>query len=173
MRNAINHEIVIGEKAMSKRSDYLKNELRNYLHIKNMLDNDLSIYDNKIKRCNDQIKEIDEELSCGDAKGISYDHIPSSNNYNQTLQLIYNQDKQIELIKEYEGLMLEEKDSYCYRIKYIEDCFDKLTEYWEIAFVSEYYCKGISIENIKHKDIHYSSQHLYRCKDSIIEKMLS
>lgn len=158
---------------MEKECEYLKNELRNYLHIKNMIDKKMSIYDNRIKRCKQRIKEIDIELSSGDAKGIAYNHIPSSCSNNKILELIYNQDEYIKKVKEYEGLMLEENDSYTYRIRYIEECFDKLTEYWEIAFVTEYYCKGIAIENIKHEHIHYSSQHLYRCKDSLIEKMLS
>lgn len=150
-----------------EKANYLKNELRSYNTLKKWIENDSYIFDDRIAYYNKKIEEIDMQLSAGNAKGIDYDYVTTTAVSEPLLTLLAEQEKYIK--RRDELVELKENDAYGFnaRVKYVEECLDKLDEDWKKEFLIEYYSENRSTENI---EIHYpcDARTLRRYKDELI-----
>lgn len=162
---------------MNRDAEYLKNELKNYNSMKTWIENDSYVFEKRIRYLERKIKDIDMKLSSGNAKGIDYSQPLGSGGYSisSDISILADISEQEEYIKQKNKLLeLKEKDVFGFkaRIKYIEECLDKL-ENDERKFIVEYYCNGKSIEElINNRIIFKSESKLYRDKDLLILKMI-
>lgn len=151
--------------------EYLKNELKNYNFMKKWIENDSYIFDDRIDYYKRKIKDIDVQLSAGNAKGIDYNYIPTSSVHEPLLTLLAEQEK---YIKRYNELIeLKKKDIYGFkaRVKYIEERLSKLDEDWKRNFIMDVYCYSKNIDEISYK-YPYERRQLYRYKEDLIYIML-
>lgn len=155
---------------MNEKAEYLKNELRSYNMMKRFIEKDYCIFDDQIQFCEKKIREIDIELSSGNSKGIDYDYVPTSAVREPLLVMLAEQEKYIK--RRDELIELKQKDIYAFkeRIKYIEDCLNKLEEEWQRRFIKDIYCDGKTIDDIL--GIYpYERSRLYELKDIFLNKM--
>lgn len=154
-----------------EKVNYLKNELRSYNTLKKWIKNDSYIFDDRIAYYNKKIKEIDTELSAGNAKGIDYDYITTTAVCEPLLTLLAEQEKYIK--RRDELVVLKEKDVYGFkaRVRYVEECLDKLDEKWQRDFILDVYCNGKSIDEIE-IGYNYSNRNLYYIKNKLIHIMI-
>jgi len=155
----------------NEKIEYLKNELKNYNFIKKWLENDSYIFADRIAFYEEKIHEIDIELNYGNVKSIDHDCIPTSAVHEPLLTLLADQE---EYIKRRDELVdLKDRDIYGFkaRVKYIEECLNKLDEEWQRTFIIEYYCNNKGINELVDK-VNKSQAQLYRDKELLINKML-
>lgn len=152
-------------------TNYFKNELRSYKTLKKWLKNDAYIFDNRISYYERKIAEIDIQLSAGNAKGIDYDYIPTSAVNEPLLTLLAEQEKYIKRRNELIAMKKEDVYGFKARVKYIEDCLNKLDEKWKRDFLIDYYSNGISTEELEHK-YPCEARTLRRYKDELIIKII-
>lgn len=154
-----------------EKAEYLKNELKNYNKMKKWLEDDSNRFDMYIEFYNIKIAEYDALLNAGNAKGIDYDYIPTTAVNEPVLSMLAEQEK---LIKRRDELIaIKEQDIYGFkaRVKYIEECFDRLDDDWEREFIKKYYCNDEKISKILN-DFPRSRSSLYDDREKIIMKML-
>ena len=151
--------------------EYLKNELKSYNFMKKWLENDSYVFDDRIAYYERKIKDIDVQLSAGNAKGIDYDYIPTSAVHEPLLTLLAEQEKYIQRHDELVGL--KDKGIYGFkaRVYYIEECLNKLDEEWERTFITEYYCNDKGIDDLIYI-VNRSRSQLFYDKDNLLLKMI-
>lgn len=153
------------------KAEYLKNELRSYNMMRKWIDNDSYVFDDRIAYYEQKIKEIDIQLSAGNAKGIDYDYIPTSAVSEPLLSLLAEQEKYTNRRDELIGLKQQDIYGFKARVKYIEECLDKLDEKWKRNFIIDIYCDGKNVDDIV-DNYSYERRQLYRYKDELIEKIV-
>ena len=156
---------------LEDKIEYLKNELRSYNMMKKWIQNDSYVFDNRIAFYERKIKEIDIQLSSGNAKGIDYKYIPTSAVHEPLLTLLAEQEKYIKRCNEL--IELKRKDIYGFkaRINYIEDCLNKLDDEWQRKFIIEYYCNDKGIDDLIYI-VNRSRSQLFYDKDNLLLKMI-
>lgn len=156
---------------VNKKAEYLKNELRNYNSMKEWIENDSYVFDDRIAYYDKKIKEIDEQLSAGNAKGIEYVYTPTTGVKEPLLTLLAEQEKYIKRRDELVNLKKEDAYGFKARVKYVEECLDKLDEAWQKTFIKSYYCDNLEISKLL-SIIPRSETQLYRDKDELIAKII-
>lgn len=164
-------DIMAKNNEKEEKANYLKNELRSYNILKKWIENDSYIFDDRIAYYNKKIEEIDTELSAGNAKGIDYDYVTTTAVNEPLLTLLAEQEKYIK--RRDELLELKSSDTYGFkaRIKYVDDCLDKLEEKWQKDFIVDVYCNDKEIYEIE-KKYNYSRAHLFRMRDILIAELI-
>lgn len=153
---------------VNEKAEYLKNELRSYNTIKKWIENDSYVFDDRIAFYDRKIKEIDTMLSAGNAKGIEYGYTPTTGVKEPLLTLLGEQEEYIKRRDELVDLKKEDVYGFKARVKFIEDCLDKLEEAWKRNFIIDVYCNDKIISEIEDK-YPYEKRQLYRFKDELIE----
>lgn len=156
---------------INKKAEYLKNELRSYNSMKEWIENDSYVFDDRISYYDKKIKEIDIELSAGNAKGIEYGYTPTTGVKEPLLTLLAEQEKYIKRRDELVDLKQEDVYGFKERVKFVEDCLNKLDEAWKRSFVIDIYCNGKTVDEIE-KIYNYSRAQLFRFKDMFIYLMV-
>lgn len=157
---------------VNKKAEYLKNELRSYNSMKEWIENDSYVFDDRIAYYDKKIKEIDEQLSAGNAKGIEYGYTPTTGVKEPLLTLLAEQEKYIKRRDELVNLKKEDAYGFKARVKFVEDCLDKLDNAWEKTFIKSYYCNNVDISKLL-SIIPRSEAQLHRDKDELILKIIT
>ncbi len=153
-----------------EQAEYLKNELRSYKTLKKWIESNSSIYDDQIKFCDRKIVEYDVILSSGNAKGIDFSYIPTTAVSEPILCWLAEQEKYQQRKQELLKLRSLEVNGFKARVKYIEECLDRLDD-WERDFVVRYYSMSNEVSELSLK-YHRSEAQLYRDKENLIRKMI-
>lgn len=155
-----------------EQAEYLKNELRSYKTLKKWVESNHSIYDDQIKFCDRKIAEYDVILSGGNAKGIDFSYIPTTAVSEPILCWLAEQEKYQQRKQELLEIRSLEVNGFKARVKYIEECLDRLDD-WEREFVIGHYCNGKSVDSLL-CDAPKSRSGLYydKNKNHLILKML-
>lgn len=156
---------------VNEKAEYLKNELRSYNSMKKWIENDSYVFDDRIAYYDKKIKEIDIQLSAGNAKGIEYGYTPTTGVKEPLLTLLAEQEKYIKRRDELVNLKKEDAYGFKARVKYVEECLDKLDEAWQKTFIKSYYCDNLEISKLL-SIIPRSETQLYRDKDELIAKII-
>lgn len=152
---------------VNEKAEYLKNELRSYNSMKKWIEKDEYVFDDRIAFYDRKIKEIDTMLSAGNAKGIEYGYIPTTGVKEPLLTLLGEQEEYIKRRDELVDLKKEDVYGFKARVKFIDDCLDKLDEAWKRSFIIDIYCNGKTVDEIE-KIYNYSRAQLFRFKDMFI-----
>lgn len=156
---------------MNEKAEYLKNELRNYNTMKKWIEKDEYIFDDRIAWYNKKIKEIDTMLSAGNAKGIDYGYTPTTGVNEPLLTLLAEQEEYIKRRDELVDLKQEDVYGFKARVKYVEECLNKLDEEWQKTLIEEHYCKGKDISELLGL-IPRSRSQLFDDRENLILKMI-
>ena len=153
------------------KAEYLKNELRNYNLMKKFIEDDIKNIDKYIEYYQRKIADCDVRLNAGNAKGIEYGYVPTTAVKEPVLSILAEQENYIK--RRNELIAMKEQDIYGFRarVKYIDECFDRLDDEWEREFIKRYYCNNESISSILN-DFPRSRSSLYDDREKIIMKML-
>lgn len=153
------------------KADYLINELRSYNIMKKFLEEDKSKINRFIEYYNLKIAECDTKLNAGNAKGIEYGYIPTTAINEPLLSILAEQEKYIK--RRDELIAMKEQDIYGFasRVKYIEECFERLEDEWEKEFIRRYYCNDEQISSILN-NFPRSRSRLFDDRKKIIMKMI-
>ena len=154
-----------------EQAEYLKNELRNYKTLKKWIESNSSIYDDQIKFCDRKIAEYDVILSSGNAKGIDFSYIPTTAVSEPILCWLAEQEKYQQRKQELLKLRSLEVNGFKARVKYIEECLDKLDEDWKRDFLIEYYSSDRKTDELE-KYCPCDARTLRRYKDEFILKII-
>lgn len=156
---------------VNEKAKYLKNELRSYNSMKKWIEKDEYVFDDRIAFYDRKIKEIDTMLSAGNAKGIKYGYTPTTGVKEPLLTLLGEQEEYIKRRDELVDLKKEDVYGFKARVKFIDDCLDKLDEAWQKTLIKSYYCNNIEISKML-SIIPRSEAQLHRDKEDLISKML-
>lgn len=156
---------------INEKAEYLKNELRNYNTMKKWVENDGYVFDDRISYYDKKIKEIDIELSAGNAKGIEYGYTPTTGVKEPLLTLLAEQEKYIKRRDELVNLKKEDAYGFKARVKFVEDCLNKLDEAWQKTLIEEHYCKRKDISELLLL-IPRSRSQLFDDRENLILKMI-
>lgn len=156
---------------VNEKAEYLKNELCSYNSMKKWIENDSYVFDDRIAYYEKKIKEIDIQLSAGNAKGIEYGYTPTTGVKEPLLTLLAVQEKYIKRRDELVNLKKEDAYGFKARVKFVEDCLDKLDNAWEKTFIKSYYCNNVDISKLL-SIIPRSEAQLHRDKDELILKII-
>lgn len=154
-----------------EKAEYLMNELKNYNVMKRFIEVDIKKIDKYIEYYNKKITDCDVRLNAGNAKGVEYGYIPTTAVKEPVLSILAEQEKYI--TRRDELIAMKEKDIYGFkaRVKYIEECLDRLDDDWEREFVKKYYCNNEQISSILN-NFPRSRSSLYDDRKKIIMKMV-
>ena len=114
--------------------------------------------------------EYDVILSSGNAKGIDFSCIPTTAVSEPILCWLAEQEKYQQRKQELLELRSLEVNGFKARVKYIEECLDRLDS-WERVFIVGYYCDNKTVDCLG-MSIPKSRSILFKDKDKIILKML-
>lgn len=159
-------------KEIKGEAKHLRNEIKNYLWLKDMVENDRTYYENKMMYYLDKIKKIEFKLNNGNVKSVSYNDIPGAVQCTDSgfLELISELDQ---YEKEYEickNNIFQEKSSNRFRIEFIENHLNKL-DVKQRDLLIDYYCRNIPVVVLA-KKYNFSESYIYKLKDDLIYEML-
>ncbi|WP_050636173.1 hypothetical protein [Candidatus Stoquefichus sp. SB1] len=156
---------------INKKAEYLKNELRSYNSMKEWIEKDEYVFDDRIAWYDKKIKEIDIQLNAGNAKSIEYGYTPTTGVKEPLLTLLAEQEKHIK--RRDELVDLKQKDIYGFkaRVKFVEDCLNKLDEAWQKTLIEEHYCNNKCIDDLIDL-VPRSRSQLYDDRESLILKII-
>ena len=150
--------------------EYLKNELRSYKEIKRKLADDESYYDSRIRFYENKLKDIENELAAGNAKGIDYGYVPTTAVREPLLQLLATEEKLKANLDYFVNMKEAELKGFRIRIEYMDNLLAKLED-WEKEFVEAYYINHVRIDKLEAK-LGRSRSRLFDDKEKVIRKML-
>lgn len=156
---------------VNEKAEYLKNELRSYNSMKKWIEKDEYVFDDRIAFYDRKIKEIDTMLSAGNAKGIEYGYTPTTGVKEPLLTLLAEQEKYIKRRDELVDLKRDDVYGFKARIKFVEDCLDKLDEEWQKTLIEEHYCNDKCIDDLIDL-VPRSRSQLYDDRENLILKII-
>lgn len=157
---------------ISEEVDYMKNELKSYIFLKQYIEELKQKKKYEIRRLKLKIEEITDDINHNRPKSPSLDTISLSSfsNIDKPLALIIKLDDKKEELdkteKEYDLSIAAAEQ----RTKHVEDALDKIDEK-EKEIIEDLYFVRIGFNEVCEKH-GYSRSHLYRIVEKIIKKMV-
>lgn len=160
------------EMKLSEQIDYLKNELKSYVYLKQLIGEMIVERDNKLARILRKKEEVEEEINHNAPKSPTFGVISTSSysNIDKPLSLVIKRDDLNEEYKEVQREYDHQIDVAKQRIRHVEECLKNINDEERNIII------GLYFERIGYNKMcdrhHYTRDGMYKKVNKIIKKMI-